>query len=1077
MRLNFYKRNLLLVCLTGFVMCGTMQPAGLAESNTASASIASNNLGALSWWLVGPYRGGRDVAVAGVAGDPKTYYVGAVGGGLWKTTDGGSVYKPIFDKEGIASIGAIAVAPSDANILYVGTGEADMRSDITFGNGVYKSMDAGKTWANIGLADTQEIGRIWIDPKNPDHVLVAALGHAYGPNEERGVFLTEDGGKTWQKTLYKNADTGAIDLAVVPEDSDVVYASLWQTHRVPWSVYAPVSGPGSGLYKSTDGGKTWKQLTGHGLPDGTWGRSGIAVAPGTGGKRIYAIISAPKSGLYRSDDSGATWTLVGTDPRIRQRMWYFCGIAVDPKNPDVVYLSNVSIFRTTDGGKTFISYKGAPGGDDYHFLWIDPSDPDRMISGSDQGATISMDQGKSWSTWYNQPTGQFYHVAIDNHFPYRIYGPQQDSGSIAINSRGANGEVTDRDWRGAGGDESGYMLPDPHDDNVVYSTGTNGGVHLFDWHTRQVADISPTLHAELTTNISKLPYRYPWTPAMAVSPLPPYTLYTAAQMLMKSDDQGKSWQTISGDLTGDIRTPVASASNDAKKSGIATDHPVTVADAAARGFGVINTIAPSPIQSGVIWVGSDTGLIHLTQDNGKTWQDVTPKGLQPWSLVGIIEASHFDAGTAYAAVDRHTLDDMQPYIYRTHDYGTTWQLIVQGLTAPAFVNVVREDTTRKGLLFAGTELGVDVSFDDGDHWQSLQQNLPPVSVRDLAIHGDDLIAGTHGRAFWALNDITPLREMSSETQNAQVHLFAPPVAYRVRRMAFEGTPFPPEIPKSYNPPDGATISYSLRTTPVQPIQLAILDSKGNLVRTYSSQPLPPLPKNQEDFPDYWLKTPQHLTSNPGLNRIVWDLRYNAAVASKNPFAPGGPMVVPGKYTVRLTVDGAVYTQPLTVQLDPRVHVSQEALEQQMAFGLKVRDASAQAAQTLAQIKEVQSKLAETHKSANTPQAAKLQNKIASLIGSSDEGSLAQITRELGEIGSAAESADAAPTDTLLTLYNKANGALQQRVSEWTQIQANEFKNLNAELQRAGKPIITFRTHASEKDELQYEVFAGKMEND
>ncbi|HEX4021537.1 MAG TPA: hypothetical protein VHX63_10360 [Acidobacteriaceae bacterium] len=1069
------------MCLLIFLACELLPSTARAQANTQAnpqpnASVPAKDLSALQWWLVGPYRGGRDVAVAGVPGDPRTYYVGAVGGGLWKSTDGGVVYKPIFDAEDVASIGAIAVAPSDPNILYVGTGEADMRSDITFGDGVYKSTDAGKTWTNIGLKDTQQIGRIWIDPKNPDHVLVAALGHAYGPNRQRGVFLTEDGGKSWQQALYKNAETGAIDLDGVPGSSSVIYASMWQTHRVPWTIYAPTKGPGSGLYKSIDGGKTWTQITGHGLPDGIWGRSGIAVAPGTDGKRVYVIIDAPKSGLYRSDDSGQTWTLVGTDPRIRQRMWYFSGIAVDPENPDVVYLSNVAIYRSTDGGKNFISYKGAPGGDDYHFLWIDPTNANRMISGSDQGATISIDGGHSWSSWYNQPTGQFYHVSVDNHFPYRIYGPQQDSGSIAINSRGANGEVTTRDWCGAGGDESGYMLPDPHDDNIVYSSGTGGGVNKFDWRTRQVQDISPTPHIEVATNISKEPYRYPWTPPLAISPLPPYTLYAAAQMVMETSDGGKSWQTISGDLTGSTQT--SSQSDDASNE--AANAPATIQNTVALGYGVINTIAPSPIQSGLIWVGSDTGLIHLTRDNGKTWSNVTPKGLQPWSLIGIIEASHFDAGTAYATVDRHILDDYRPYMYRTRDYGQTWQLIVNGLSAPAYVNVVREDTERKGLLFAGTELGVDVSFDDGDHWQSLQQNLPPASVRDLAIHGADLIAGTHGRAFWVLTDFSPLRQMSPGAENANAALFASPVAYRVRRVPFEGTPFPPEIPKSYNPPDGATISYLLRDKPAQPIQLTILDAHGNVVRQYSSLPLPPLPRNKADFPDYWLKPPQHLTTDAGLNRIVWDLRYDGAPGSGNPFSTGGPMAVPGQYTVRLTVDGTSYTQPLTVKLDPRAPVSQAALEQQLAFGLKVRSASTQAHQALAQINEVEAKLSRSPKNASSAQAKRLQKKLDALARSNGEespNSLSAVAEDLQDIGSSAESADAAPTVMLQNRYAKTDAELNRLLEQWKQIQSTDLRQLNAALRREGMPILTFHPHATQRDALQYQIYAGKMEND
>ncbi|HEV2110642.1 MAG TPA: hypothetical protein VGT99_04750, partial [Gammaproteobacteria bacterium] len=667
--------------------------------------------GGLQWRLIGPFRGGRVLAVSGVRGDPRHWYFGSVDGGVWETHDTGRTWQPIFDAMHVGSIGALAVAPSDPNVIYVGSGEADMRSDIAYGNGMYKSTDAGKTWEHIGLEDSYQIGKILVDPANPDVVFVAALGHGYGANETRGVFRSRDGGKTWQKVLYKDADTGAIDLAF-GADANTLYASLWQTRRPPWNTYPPSNGPGSGLYKSTDGGASWAQLT-KGLPSEGLGHIGLATAPGNP-NIVYALVDAKQGGLYRSDDAGADWTLVSGDKRIWGRGWYFEGVSVDPKNPDVVYASNTAMYKSTDGGKAFLPFRGDQTGDDFHTLWIDPDDGQRMIAGVDQGANISQNGGKTWSSWFNQPTGQFYHVITDHRFPYHVYGAQQDSGAAEVPSR-TNGEydginMTEFHEVTTGG-ESGNIAPDPLDPDIIYG----GTVDKLDEKSEQTANVDPTLaYPDI--------YRSEWTLPLAFSPKDPHALYFGNQHLFRTRDGGKHWALLSPDLTQKTLTVPPNLDATTAATSTATVGPRR---------GVIYAIAPSRFSADDIWVGTDDGLLWRTHDSGKHWQDVTPKGLIPWSKVGVIEAGHFSADTAYAAIDRHRVDDYKPYIYRTHDGGKSWTLVADGIPDGSFINAVREDPVKQGLLYAGTELGMYVSFDDGDHWQSLQQNLPVTSIRDI----------------------------------------------------------------------------------------------------------------------------------------------------------------------------------------------------------------------------------------------------------------------------------------------------------------------------------------------------------
>ena len=874
---------------------------------------------AMRWRLVGPFRGGRVVAVAGVPSKPHTYYFGAVAGGVWKTTDDGVVWTPLFDAQPVQSIGAIAIAPSNEDVIYVGTGEADWRSDLSSGDGMYKSSDAGQTWQHIGLEGTRHIARIAVDPRNPDDLLVAAMGHAYDANPERGVFRSRDGGRTWQKALFRGDDAGAIDLVRQPSNPDVVYAALWSARRTPWTRYPPVNGAGGGIFKSTDNGATWTEIAGHGLPTAALGRIGLAVGYGGAGSRVYALVDADKPGLYRSDTGGSTWELVGTDPRITSRAWYFSEVAVDPQNADVVYAPNVGLNRSADGGRTWTPIKGAPGGDDYHALWIDPRDPARMISGVDQGTTISVDGGATWSTWYNQPTAQFYHVATDNAFPYRIYGAQQDSGTVGIRSRGNYGAITPRDWETVGGGESGYIAPDPDDSDVVYGGNTYGGLFRFERATGQSHDIAPRDPRDVGVLRREAIHRFSWTSPIAFGPRrtagAPRAIYFGSQRVLRSVDRGQSWTAISEDLS---RRGVDAAP--------ATGGRMIQDLAKAEAFGVVYAIAPSPLQSGLIWAGTDDGLVHVTRDEGRTWKNVTPASLGAWSKISAIDASPHEAGTAYAAIDRHRLDDYTPHILKTTDYGATWTEIVAGIPRGTFVRAVREDPARKGLLYAGTEFGVYVSFDGGGRWSSLQLNLPRAPVHDLVVHDRDLVVATHGRSFWVLDDLAPLRQF--DPSGPATSLFKPSQVVRVRRSVNTDTPLPRETPLGQNPPDGAVIDYQLAQADT-PVIIEIVDGSGQLVRQFSSGNVPPSTNATTPFPSYWLSAARVPTARAGMNRFVWDLRYAApraqnpdysiaALPGDTPALPLGPLVLPGTYQVRLTAGGRTVAQPLVVTMDPRV---------------------------------------------------------------------------------------------------------------------------------------------------------------
>ncbi len=1033
----------------------------LIAGPNAPKQIDSKLFQELRWRSIGPFRGGRVLAVTGVRGQPETYYFGSVGGGVWKTNDAGRTWKPIFDSQPVASIGAIAVAPSDANVIYVGTGEADMRSSISVGNGMYKSTDAGKTWKQIGLSDSRQIGRILVDPRDPNRVFVAALGHAYGPNQERGVFRSKDGGKSWQRVLFHDENTGAIDLAFEPGNSKTIYAALWQTRRPPWSIYPPSNGPGSGLYRSNDGGDHWQAVKGNGLPSEGLGRMGIAFAP-SNPKRIYLIVDAKEGGLYRSDDGGLNWQQVSKDHRIWGRGWYFNEVTVDPKNADIVYVPNTSLYRSVDGGKSFSVFKGDPTGPDYHELWIDPDEPKRMILSCDQGAVVTHNGGETWSSWYNQATGQFYHVVTDNQFPYWVFGAQQDSGPAATPGSSKYRFLNFHDWRPLeAGDENGYIAPDPLNPGAVFG----GFVSRQDLSNEQIQEMPPTIAQSGS-------FRRTWTLPLVFSPLDPHVLYFGSQVLFRTADGGSSWQVISPDLTRE--DPGVPSNLD----------PATAVDAPkGKRRGVIYTIGPSHVKAGEIWAGTDDGQIQLTKDEGKNWENVTPPELTPWSKVTHIEASHAEPGTAYAAVDRHRLEDYQPYLYRTRDFGKSWQRVSNGIPDGSFLNCVREDPYRKGLLYACTEKGVYVSFDDGDDWQSLQLNLPTTSVRDLVVHEDDLVIATFGRSFWVLDNITPLRQIDAHVAAADVWLYRPATAYRVRPRSDQGTPVPEDEPLAENPPNGAILDYYLKERAMGPIQLEIFNSNGRLVRRFASDDeVRKVNPNDLPFPASWVREPQRLSVEPGMHRFVWDLRYPLAKSVRASFwRPSGPLALPGSYTVQLTAHGKNSTQTLTVKIDPRVKTPQEALARQFELASKLAALQGEvsaAIQQLAELrKQIDTRKKEAGEKAEVVKALEdLNQKLEVLAAPDGEGGfglfglaipgkepepLPKVASALNGLMSIVESADVAPTPDANTASEKWDKAAEETLARWAELQNKDLANANAVLQRANlKPVATTETPAA-----------------
>ena len=972
---------------------------------------------ALTWRPVGPFRGGRVTAVAGVLDQPLVYYMGATGGGVWKTTDGGLTWQATSDKDFTAgSIGAIAVAPSDPNVVYVGTGESPIRGNLSPGDGMYRSTDAGKTWTKIGLADAGQIAHIAVHPRNADLVYVAVLGHAFGPNATRGVFRSKDGGKTWEKILFKNDSTGAIDLAMDPTNARILYAGLWQAVRRPWELVS--GGAGSGIWKSTDGGDTWKDITRtRGLPEGIIGKIGLAVSP-VSHDRVWALVEADSGGLFSSNDGGATWRRTSGDNEIRQRAWYFTHVAADPGNVDGVYVLNVTLLKSVDGGKTFTNLR-APHGD-HHALWIDPRDPQRMINGNDGGATVSQNGGATWSTLDNQPTAQFYHVITTTHFPYRLCGAQQDNSTVCIASRTDRLGITGKDWYEVGGGESGWIAARQDDPDIVFAGSYGGYITRLDRRTGQAWAVNAWPDNPMGWAAAALKYRFQWTFPIVLSPTNPNVLYIGAQVLLKSVNDGRSWQAISPDLTR----------NETAKQG-SSGGPITKDNTSIEYYNTIFTIAPSPRDSQLIWVGTDDGLVQVTRDGGRTWQKVTPKDLPEGALVSTVEASPHDAATAYVAATRYKLDDGRPYAYKTADYGKTWRKIVAGIPADHFVRVVREDPARRGLLFAGTEFGVYLSLDDGAAWQPLQLNLPVVPIHDLTLKDHDLAAATHGRAFWILDDITPLEQLTDDIARGGNHLFTPRDAVR-----FQGPGFTPERTLTgvgTNPPNGAIIYAYLKGKPEAEATLEILDARDSLVRRISSRP-----KEGQDT----------LKVEAGLNRFAWDLRYADAHRFKGlVFWAGGtrgPLAPPGVYRVRLSLGTWSERQPLTVVKDPRVTATPEDLRKQCELLVRIRDRVSAANDAVQEISELQDQVDAVAKRARAlpdgkgaalaRQADSLKHTLAAVQESiyqvrnkAPEDPLnfpIRVNNKLASLGGVVGSADAAPTEQSYQVFDQLAAELQ-----------------------------------------------------
>ncbi len=1060
--------------------------ATLATSASLAASHQSNPPSAnqpllgqltteLKWRMIGPFRGGRTRAVAGVPSRPNVFYIGAVDGGIWKTDDAGRTWDPIFDDQPTQSIGAIAVAPSDPDIIYAGSGEGLHRPDLSVGDGIYRSADAGRTWTHLGLRDGQQIPDLAVDPRDPNRVFAAVLGHPYGPNAERGIYRSLDGGKSWQQVLFKDNDTGGSSVVIDPSRPQVVYAALWQDRLGPWEDRNQFQGTGGGLFKSTDGGNTWRKLT-HGLPEDT-SQVNLTICASQP-DRIYAVVgtnepgeysSAAGLGVFRSDDAGESWTRITSDPRASLRIGGgdLPVLRADPLNADVVYSTGLVTMKSVDGGKEWQPMRGAPGGDDYQNLWINPVKPDIIALVSDQGAVVTLNGGRTWSSWFNQPTAQLYHVSTSPTFPYRVCAGQQESGSVCIASRGNDGSVTSRDWHPVGVIEYGYVAPDPLDPDLIYGAGRTN-VSKFHWATGQVQDVTPIPVKGADDRVDR-------TEPLMFSPTDPHTLYYAANKVYRTRDGGMSWETVSPDLTRE-------------NPGIPTSVGTMHAPGMEHQRGAIYALSISPRNGDILWAGTDDGLVWMSSDAGKHWSNVTPPSLTPWSKVTQIEASHFDENTAYVSVSRMRIDDLRPYAFRTRDRGQTWESISAGLP-DAPVNAVREDPQRQGMLFAATETAVWVSPDDGAHWDSLQLNLPHTSMRDLAIRGDDLIVATHGRSIWVLDDFSPLRQMTS-ARIREPTLLHPASAYRMSQSTWTDTPIPPDEPLGANPPAGAVIDYFLPRDAKGVVTLEVFDGKGSLVRRYRSDDPPDMSEEElarELIPRYWIAMPRILPKSGGMHRWIWDLRYPApisatrgfpisAVPHATPREPLGPMAVPGDYLVRLTVDGRRLEQHLTILPDPRVATSTQALQQQLELATRVAGLLTRSSQALLEARSQQSQLQAIKASGAAEQAVKDYGQKLSRIlkapaadkqpeatpaqtpanAGKAEGQilLPDVQEKLGTLYKVVMGGEAAPTAAALAAAEAAGQEVEKLEQQWHQLQA-ALPGLNQTLRKAGlAPIRT-----------------------
>ncbi|MGH9616130.1 MAG: WD40/YVTN/BNR-like repeat-containing protein [Acidobacteriaceae bacterium] len=1013
----------------------------------------------MHWRMIGPFRGGRTRAAAGVPDEPNVFYVGQVDGGVWKSTDYGRTWEPIFDGQDTQSIGAIAVAPSDDNVIYVASGEGLHRPDLSVGDGMYRSDDAGKTWTHLGLRDSQQIPAIAIDPTNANIIFAAVLGHPYGPNAQRGIFRSKDGGETWDKVLYKDENTGGSDVAIDPKNPQIVYASLWDERLGPWEDDNAYDGTNGGLFKSTDGGTTWKRLT-NGLPKNLV-QINVAIAA-SDPQRLYATVSTTEEGgyatgkglgVYRSDDAGMSWRKITNDPRPAMKIGGgdLPVPKVDPQNPDIVYSTSIVTCRSEDGGKTWISLRGAPGGDDYQNLWINPRNPKIMLLVSDQGALVSVNGGESWSSWYNQPTAQLYHVAATNNFPYQVCAGQQESGSVCTSTRGNDGEITFRDWHPAGIIEYGYAAPDPLHPEIVYGAGRTE-VSRYDMVTGQVQNVTPL-------PMSKPGFRADRTEPIQFSPVDPHVLYYAANHLFETTDGGHTWKMISPDLSQ-------------QKTGQPPSVPALSAKQQDERRGVIYSIAASYKTTQTIWAGTDDGLVWITRDGGANWSNITTPGVAPWSKIAQIDASRFDDNSAYVAVNRFRVDDLHPYIFRTHDGGKTWTSISAGLPDNAPVNAVRADPVQPGLLYAATETAVWTSLDDGQHWRRLEYNLPHTSMRDLMVKDDDLIVATHGRSFWILDDVEPLRELAADAGKENAMLFHPAAAWRVRRDNNTDTPLPPDVPAGENPPDGAILDYDLPHG-VHAVTLEILDSAGNVLRKYSSaDPVTPTPEELRTdlIPPYWPKMHGPLPTSSGMHRWVWDLRSTAptatnysypiaAVPHRTPLVPEGPLVVPGTYTVRLTVDGMSETEPLLVKMDPRVRMSQAELESLHATQVAMAASLDADSKADLQTHSVMEQAAAIKAPALAKELAPFDSALATIVNGAGTGAtkrlpgIDEVTADATTVYGELQQADATPTAAQLAAAAQVQAESKKALAAWEEFKQTKLPEMNQGIRSAHQPAI------------------------
>ena len=1065
---------LIIACVFGAVSVS-------AQTRQASPAQApakdTDSFKSIEWRSIGPYRGGRSAAVAGVASQPMVYYYGATGGGVWKTTDGGINWESISDGSvfGTGSVGAIGLSDSDPNTIYVGMGESPIRGNVSHGDGVYKSTDGGKTWKHIGLEDTRQIGRVRVHPKNSEIVYVAAMGHIFGPNDQRGVFRSKDGGKTWEKILSRGNKAGAVDLILDPTNPSTMYAGFWEVYRKPWTLES--GGPGGGVFKSIDGGDTWSELTRNpGMPKGMVGKIGITVSPANP-ERLWAMIEAEDGGVFRSDNAGRTWTKVNEERRLRQRAWYYTRIYADSKSPDTVYVLNVGFHKSNDGGRTFTTIPNPHS--DNHDLWIAPDDPNRMINSNDGGANVSFNGGRSW-TEQDQPTAQFYRVAIDNDFPYNIYGAQQDNSTVRIASRNTEGAITERDWYDVGGGESGWIAPSPKDSMIVFAGSYGGLTTRYDHRTGQQRNISPYPNNPMGAGAEGSKYRFQWNFPIVFSPHDPNTLYVGSNVLFKSTNEGQSWEIISPDLTR----------NDKSKQG-PSGGPITKDNTSVEYYDTIFAVMESPVQAGVIWVGADDGVVSLTRDGGKNWSTITPPtSMMPeWIQINSIEASPHDAGTAYIAATMYKWDDNRPYLYRTTDYGRSWKKITTGIPDTAFTRVIREDPNKRGLLYAGTETGMYVSFDNGERWQSFQFNLPTVPITDLAVHKRDreLVAATQGRSFWIFDELPLLHQIMDAggfKAAANTNLFKPREAYRMPGGG--GFPLGPMATVGRNPAAGVVVHYFLKAKPEGDIQLEFLDMTGKSIRKFTGRVerpgattggAAPAPAGGEGGGGGGGGAPP-VATEAGLNRFVWDMRYPDAVRF-----PGmilwsgevrGPKVTPGTYQVKLTVDGKTLTQSFEVKSDPRLSITPADYAKQMELGLRIRDKLNETHNAIIQIRDVRRQVEDLMKRVAGHPNAKVINDAGSALNknlTTVEEALYQtknqsnqdplnfpirLNNKLAALGGVVGSAEAAPTAQSYMVYDEIAGLIDAQLQRLSQIMKSEVPAFNQLVRDQNIPAVVVK---------------------